>query len=56
MLRVAKLVAMAALLLWPANALAQSADKEPAAVVELGAVPQREPHRGRIEFRPDRCG
>ncbi len=51
-LRAAKLVVMAALLLWPANALAQSADKEPAAVLELGAVPQRSVTGGGWSFGP----
>ena len=52
MLRAAKLGVMAALLLWPTNALAQSADKEQAAVLELGVAPERSVTGGGSEFRP----
>ena len=52
MLRAAKFVVMAALLLWPTDALAQSADKEPAAVLELGAAPQRSVTGGGWSFGP----
>ncbi len=51
-LRAAKLVLMASLLLWPANALAQSVDKEPAAVLEIGAVPERSLTGGGWSFGP----
>jgi len=52
MLRAAELGVMAAWLLWPGNALAQSADKEPAAVLELGAAPQRSLTGGGWSFGP----
>lgn len=52
MLRAAKLGVMAALLLWPTNALAQSADKEQAAVLELGVAPQRSVTGGGWSFGP----
>jgi hypothetical protein len=52
MLHATKSVVMATLLLWPANTLAQAADKEPAAILELGAAPQRSLTGGGWSFGP----
>jgi hypothetical protein len=52
MLRATMSLVIASVLLWPANAPAQSADKEPAATLELGAAPQRSLTGGGWSFGP----
>jgi len=47
-----KLVLTACLLLWAANARAQSVAKEPAAILEIGAVPNRSVTGGESSFGP----